>query len=180
MRPCSQFLLSSLVLPLLTIACGGEGPTPTPYEPLPPPPEPPPLTRDLAIDNFSIRHSTPQRPDDVIYFCLNQDFQTKAARSDGNFIAIRNGGNADTIGYQVQIGLENNGVTYGCRDLLYALSTPAGQTSRWDGPYCCSFGLGTVPTGSYRLYVRADSGDNVTESNESNNFLFGTNPIYVP
>lgn len=184
MRSSLLSCLLSFTCPLFLLACGGQPsspsyPSPETVPPTPPP-TPPPPTRDLVVKGFSIRHSSPLRPDDIIYFCLNRDFQTGAARSDGNFIQIANQGNADAAGYQVQIGLERNGTLYGCRDLLYSLSTPAGQTTQWNGPYCCSFGLGTVPTGDYRIFVSADINQNVSEVNESNNLLYGADLIHVP
>jgi len=107
------------------------------------------------------------------YVCLN-DVPEGPAEDMDHEILVSNLGDADASTYHLVMGLYSQvtGVDHLCgTDLNNPGGTVAGQTSRWDGPFCCDFG--ELPVGDYLFRIEVDAYDEVAESDESDNVWAG-------
>lgn len=131
------------------------------------PPEP-----DLTVSAFSLTTYAPSSATGTLFICLNSDSSGKAI-DRGEYVRIKNSGTAAANPYKVGLGVvssTNLTKEYYCQTMLQqTASQDAGATAEWKGPICCSFSVGTVPTGYYYSAVYADYRSDVNEKSESNN-----------
>ena len=127
---------------------------------------------NLFVQSFSVQITAPTSPTGTLYLCLNR--QPDGTRTNyRNSIVVKNAGNANAGTYKVALGIVSErdpSKNFYCSDKLTdSTGLLPGTTGTWEGPYCCSFGVSTVPTGNYFGAVDVDFDNEVTESDETDN-----------
>lgn len=135
----------------------------------------PPAERDLpdlALSGFSVQVTGPEGP--WMRICVNRNADGDDV-DNGDYIEVTNRGTADAAPYTIRFGLRDEGAD---QEHVFPLqltrSEPhdAGESLRWEGPFCSE--LDDVPVGTYHLWVEAVRDDTLEESDERNNRITGS------
>lgn len=169
-----------LALAVLAAVSGcGPAPEPAPVTPSPVlPSEPRSAKADLVVRAMHLSTHAPEGREDTVSVCLNeappgqprlflrgQEAPDAAPDAGPDFLDVRNQGQSDAGPYRLRLGIQHveTGQQFGCGFGPRLRGTAASQTSRYAGPYCCSFPAHNLPLGAFRYLVQVDTDQEVPQ-----------------